>query len=58
VTLPAAASPPTPIKLYNAAATTGWGPVGVTLTSRLSVPANTYRGTYTSIWTFAIVSGP
>ena len=30
----------------------------MTLKFQLSVPANTYRGTYTSTWTFAIVSGP
>jgi len=58
VALPAASSPPTAVKLYNAASATGQGPTNVTLTFGLSVPANTYRGTYTSTWTFAIVSGP
>lgn len=58
VTLPAAATAPAAVKLYNAAAATGTGPANVTLTFRLSVPANTFRATYTSTWTLAIVSGP
>jgi trimeric autotransporter adhesin len=58
VTLPAGASPPTAVKLYNAALSTGAGPTNVTLSFQLAVPANTYLGTYTSTWTFAIVSGP
>jgi hypothetical protein len=58
VTLPAGAPAPTAVKLYNAAANTGEGPTNVTLTMRLSVPANAYKGTYTSTWTFAVVSGP
>jgi hypothetical protein len=58
VTLPAGSSPPTAVKLYNAAANTGEGPTNVTLKFQLSIPANTYHGTYTSTWTFAIVSGP
>jgi hypothetical protein len=58
VTLPAGTSPPTAVKLYNAAVNTGAGPTKVTLTFQLAIPANTYHGTYTSTWTFAIVSGP
>ena len=58
VTLPAAASAPTAVKAYNAASATGQGPTNVTLSFQLSVPANSFRGTYTSTWTFAIVSGP
>ena len=58
VTLPAAASPPTAVKLYNAAVNTGKGPTNVTLTFSLAVPANAYIGPYTSTWTFASVSGP
>jgi hypothetical protein len=30
----------------------------VTPTWRLSVPANTFAGTYTSTWTISLVSGP
>lgn len=58
VTLPAGSSPPTAVKVYNAAASTGSGPTNVTLTFKLSLPANSFNGTYTSTWTFAIVSGP
>jgi len=58
VTLPAGAGPPTAVKLYNAGAGTGKGQQSLTLTFLLALPANTYRGTYTSTWTFAIVSGP
>jgi hypothetical protein len=58
VTLPAGSSPPTAVKVYNAASATGQGPTKVTLTYQLSVPANTYRGTYSSTWTLAIISGP
>jgi hypothetical protein len=58
VTLPAGSTPPTAVKLYNAAANTGAGPTNVTLTFQLAVPANTYRATYSSTWTFAVVSGP
>jgi hypothetical protein len=58
ITLPAGTSPPTAVKLYNAAAATGQGPTNVTLTAQLAVPANTFRGTYTSTETFAVVSGP
>jgi len=58
VTLPAGSTPPTAVKVYNAASATGQGPTNVALTFQLSVPANTFHGTYTSTWTFAIVSGP
>jgi hypothetical protein len=58
LTLPAGASPPTAVKVYNAALATGQGPTNVTLTAQLAVPANTFHGTYTSTETFAVVSGP
>lgn len=58
VTLPAAASAPTAVKLYNAATGTGAGPTNLTMTYKLAVPANAYNGSYTSTWTFGIVSGP
>lgn len=58
VTLPAGSTPPTAVKVYNAASGTGQGSTNVALSYRLAVPANTFRGTYTSTWTFAIVSGP
>jgi hypothetical protein len=58
VTLPAGSTAPTAVKAFNAAAATGQGPTNVTLNYQLSVPANAYRGTFTSTWTIAIVSGP
>jgi hypothetical protein len=58
VTLPAANVAPAATKLYNAAANTGAGPSNVTLTFLLTAPANIFKGTYTSTWTFTISSGP
>jgi hypothetical protein len=57
-TLPAGASAPTATKMFNAAANTGLGNQTITPTWRLSVPANTFAGTYTSTWTISLVSGP
>jgi WxL domain surface cell wall-binding len=56
--LPAGATPPTAVKFFNAALTTGLGKFTLTPTVQVSVPANTYAGTYTSTVTLAIVSGP
>jgi hypothetical protein len=56
--LPAASTAPAAVKLFNAAANTGGGPSTVTLTYVLTAPARTFTGTYTSTWTFSIVSGP
>ena len=56
--LPAASTAPTATKMYSAAANTGLGNQTVTPTWRLSVPASTYAGTYTSTWTISLVSGP
>lgn len=58
VTLPAAATAPSAVKLYNAALGTGAGPTNVTLTFKTTVPANAFKGSYTSTWTFSINSGP
>jgi len=58
ITLPAGSTAPTAVKLYNASAGTGAGPVNLTATMFLSLPANSYVGAYSSTWTFAIVSGP
>ena len=56
--VPAASSPPTAVKLFNAAANTGMGSFTVTPTVQVAIPANTYAGTYTSTVTVAVVSGP
>jgi len=58
VTLPAAAVAPTAVKLDNAAASTGAGPTNVTLTFKTTVPSRTFKGTYTSTWTFTLGSAP
>ena len=58
LTLPAGATAPTAVKVYNAAANTGGGPLTVTLSFQLSIPASAYSGSYTSTWTFTIASGP
>ncbi len=58
VTLPAAATAPTAVKLYDAAAATGAGPTNITLTFKTTIQANAFKGSYTSTWTFSINSGP
>lgn len=58
VTLPAAATAPTAVKLFDAAASTGAGPADITLGAKVSVPPNAYAGTYTSTWTLTVASGP
>ena len=56
--LPAAATAPTATKLWNAAANTGLGNQTVTSTFDLAIPANTYAGSYSSTWTYSLVSAP
>ena len=58
VGVPAGSTPPTAVKYFNAAANTGQGQFTNTPTIQVSVPANTYAGTYTSTLTLAAVSGP
>lgn len=57
-TLPAAAVAPTATKLFNANVNTGLGSQTFTPNWTLSVPASALAGTYTSTWTFSIISGP
>jgi hypothetical protein len=56
--VPAGATAPTAVKLFNAAASTGLGGFTVTPTLQVGIPANTFAGTYTSTVTVAGVSGP
>ncbi len=56
--VPAGTTPPTAVKFFNAAATTGIGTFTVTPTVSVAVPQNSYTGTYTSTLTISIVSGP
>lgn len=56
--VPAGSTPPTAVKFYNAAATTGIGTFTLTPTLSVTVPQNSYTGTYTSTLTISVVSGP
>jgi hypothetical protein len=58
LTLPAASTAPTGVKVYNAAANSGFGPTNITLTFAIGVPANSFAGSYTSTWTFSTIAGP
>jgi hypothetical protein len=58
VTVPASASPPAAVKVFDAAPASGAGPVSVALTANLNVPGNARTGTYTSTWTLTPASGP
>lgn len=57
-TLPAGATPPTPVRLFNAALLTGTGRHTVSHQIRVTVPATTFAGVYTSTITVTVASGP
>lgn len=57
-TLPAGATAPTATKLYNATASTGMGAQTSVGVMRLALPASVFAGSYTSTWTYSLVSGP
>lgn len=56
--LPAASTAPTAVIIYNAANSTGEGPSVVTMDFTTAIPSSTYAQTYSSTWTFTLVSGP
>jgi hypothetical protein len=56
--VPAGSTPPTAVKFYNAAAATGIGTFTLTPTVSVTVPQNSFSGTYTSTLTVSVVSGP
>ena len=58
VTVPAAASAPAAVKLFNSASASGLGRFTITPSINVTIPGNTYAGTYTSTITVAAVSGP
>jgi hypothetical protein len=58
VSVPAGASAPTAVKLFDAAASTGLGSFTVTPTVGVFVPAASFAGSYSSTLTVSIVSGP
>ncbi len=57
-TLPAAAVAPAATRMFNANADTGLGAQTITPNWQLAIPASARAGTYTSTWTFSLVSGP
>ena len=58
LTVPAGATAPTAVKVFNAAANTGMGRFTVTPSINVSIPGNAYAGSYSSTLTVAAVSGP
>jgi hypothetical protein len=58
LTVPAAASAPAAVKVFNAAANSGMGRFTVTPSINVSIPGNSFAGSYTSTLTIAAVSGP
>ncbi|HWB22173.1 MAG TPA: WxL domain-containing protein [Gaiellaceae bacterium] len=58
LTVPAAATAPTAVKLFNAAANSGLGRFTITPSINVTIPGNSYAGSYTSTLTIAAVSGP
>jgi putative surface cell wall-binding protein len=58
LTVPAGATAPAAVKVFNAAANTGMGRFTITPTIGVAVPGNSFAGTYTSTVTVAVVSGP
>ncbi len=58
VGVPAGATAPGAVKFFNAALNTGTGTVTVTPTVGVTVPGNSFAGTYTSTLTIAVVAGP
>lgn len=60
VTLPAGATAPTAAKLFGAASGSysGTGAIDLAMSLAIAIPANARAGTYTSTWTFSLVTGP
>ena len=46
------------MKVFNAAANTGMGRFTITPSINVSIPGNSYAGSYTSTLTIAAVTGP
>jgi len=58
LTVPAAGTAPTAVKFFNAAANTGMGRFTLTPSVSVSIPGNSFAGSYTSTVTVAAVTGP
>ena len=57
-TLPAGATAPAATELFNASTDSGLGHQTATASMALAIPRTTYSGTYTSTWTYSLVSAP
>jgi len=58
VAVPLGASAPTAVKFFSASADSGMGKFTITPAVALSVPAETYAGSYSSTITLSVVAGP
>ncbi|MEI8105446.1 MAG: WxL domain-containing protein [Actinomycetes bacterium] len=58
ITVPAAGTAPTAVKFFSSASATGLGSFTITPTIAVSIPGNTYAGSYSSTLTVAAVAGP
>jgi len=58
LTVPAAPTAPTAIKIQSALAGTGLAGQTWTHSMALAVPASARAGSYASTWTYSLVSGP
>lgn len=58
LTVPAGATAPAAVSLYNAALNTGMGDFTVTPTFQVAIPANAFAGTYNSTVTLTIATAP
>ena len=58
ILVPAGSTPPSAVKLFNAAAASGTGTFTITPTVKVAIPANAYAGSYTSTLTLTLATGP
>ena len=56
--VPAGATPPPPVKFFNAAVRSGLGVFGLIMMVNVTIPANVEAGSYSSTITIAIANGP
>ena len=58
IAVPAGSTAPTAVKIFNTTANNGMGLFTITPTIGVSIPQNSYAGTYSSTVTVSVVSGP
>jgi hypothetical protein len=56
--VPADTKPPSPVKFFNAAVSSGLGVFGLTMMVNVTIPASAKAGTYTSTIFIAVANGP